>query len=473
MSRTPALAHCALLSAPKKLFTPEHFVAYRSPSSRVGWTSFAAATCAAIASLLSGCQSGAQSDQVARELRMQEDQLYAMEDYLEQYQKLVCKYRAENAALKQQLAENGDAPATSRPSNGSRPTPTGPSIDVPPPANGTTPPTDIDSPDIPPLDTTTSGRANARRAKTRGKVKLTAAQGPEGDSAAEQAIALAPVDKAPVASEVWLHGEVVANELGGGPRILVEVEPLDAKGRATAFNGALSLMLMAPNKEGKTEPVARWDYRPQDVRAALGDDGNGKTIRFHLELPPETPIAEGTELWVRLLQRRGAKLLAHAPIQLHEPSLFSSRSEVGPKNDASSHLGPDPESTAAGKDENPDSGRPHVKETISGGVASVNSEISDGGWTIARPGRPAGVAEAGVAESNDWRATLEPPPSVMASGATAKPKPRIRRPPESTQARNGASARTLKRSPWSPERTPGTPGNESRTATRPTWSATR
>ena len=57
--------------------------------------------------LLAGCQSGAQFDQVARELRMQEDQLYALEDYLEEYQRLVCKYRSENASLKRQLAENG------------------------------------------------------------------------------------------------------------------------------------------------------------------------------------------------------------------------------------------------------------------------------------------------------------------------------------------------------------------------------
>lgn len=46
---------------------------------------------------VAGCQSNAQYDQVARELRMQEDELYAMEDYVAQYQQLVCKYRNENA----------------------------------------------------------------------------------------------------------------------------------------------------------------------------------------------------------------------------------------------------------------------------------------------------------------------------------------------------------------------------------------
>jgi len=51
--------------------------------------------------LLSGCQNGnSQRDLVARELRMQEDKIYAMEDYINEYQQLLCKYRSENAALK-------------------------------------------------------------------------------------------------------------------------------------------------------------------------------------------------------------------------------------------------------------------------------------------------------------------------------------------------------------------------------------
>ena len=52
----------------------------------------AAASCAVFAAVLFvGCQSNGQYDQVARELRMQEDELYALEDYLDQYQKLVCQ----------------------------------------------------------------------------------------------------------------------------------------------------------------------------------------------------------------------------------------------------------------------------------------------------------------------------------------------------------------------------------------------
>ena len=47
---------------------------------------------------------------------------------------------------------------------------------------------------------------------------------------------LEPVDEMTAVSEVWLHGEVVENEADGGPRIVVEVQPLDAKGHAIEFN---------------------------------------------------------------------------------------------------------------------------------------------------------------------------------------------------------------------------------------------
>ena len=54
---------------------------------------------------LVGCKSNGQTDLVEREMRQQEDQIYAMQDYLNNYQQLLCQTRAENESLKQQLAE--------------------------------------------------------------------------------------------------------------------------------------------------------------------------------------------------------------------------------------------------------------------------------------------------------------------------------------------------------------------------------
>jgi hypothetical protein len=404
---------------------------------------------------------------------MQEDELYALEDYLDQYQKLVCKYRAENASLKRQLGENGVAPSPSRPANGTRPAPAGPKIDSPGPTNGTPPPPDVDTPDIPPLEETTSinSASKGRGRKTNSRIKLAGGKIADGKVTHAQAIAFEPVERETV-KEVWLHGEVVANETGGGPRILVQVEPLDAKGRATAFNGPLSLMLMAPAEAGVRVPVARWDYRPQDVRTAVQANGDGKTIQFHLELPPDTPISEGTQMWVRLLKRGGAKLLAHADIKLSEPGLFSSRAQVGRDNGMPSGSSRDAAPMGATADEEGTTANHAGGRSFATRDSAVNSEMIDGGWTIARPGQPAGIPNDVATDSSDWRMSHEPPPTVTASSATAKPKPRVSRPRESRTPRNLAKAKTPTPATWSPDRTGGTP-DRVRTATRPTWSANR
>ena len=43
---------------------------------------------------------------------MQEDQIYSMQDYIHQYQQLVCQYRNENASLKRQLSQGYSAGET-------------------------------------------------------------------------------------------------------------------------------------------------------------------------------------------------------------------------------------------------------------------------------------------------------------------------------------------------------------------------
>jgi len=449
-------------------FFSEYFVAYRPPSTRVAWLPLVAMSCATLGSVLFvGCQSNAQYDQVARELRMQEDELYALEDYLDQYQKLVCKYRAENAALKRQLADDGVTSSMPRPENGARPAPAGPKIEVPAPKNGAPRPPDVDAPDIPPLEETAPGdsASNTRSRKSRGRAKLSGGTITDGMVTRAQAIAFEPFEREQTVKEVWLHGEVVANATGGGPRILVRIQPLDAKGRAIAFQGPLSLMLMAPAEGGVRVPVARWDYRPQDVRAAVQAATDGDTIQFNLELPADTPISKDTQIWVRLLQRGGAKLLEHADIKLEEPGLFSSRSTDGREDAAPAGSGRGAAPMAATADE-------HGATTAQTGQAAIGSEMIDGGWTIARPGRPAGMAKDGEANNSDWRASLEPPPSITVRSPAAKPKPRVSRPREPRSSGNLTKTKTPKSATWMPDRSADAPTGV-RTATRPTWSATR
>lgn len=395
-------------------------MANRSQSTRLAWASSAALSCAAFVALLfAGCQSSGQYDQAARELRMQEDELYALENYLEEYQRLVCKYRTENAALKRQLAANGVEP-----------TPAGPDVDLTPPTNGTPP--EIGVPDVPPLEGASAG---------------------DSDSP----------------SDVWLHGEIVANEEGGGPRMVVEVDPLDAESRGMAFDGALSLMLTAPDDQGGKVNVARWDYRPGEVSAAVDSSSGSETIRFHLELPAETAATDASELWVQLLPRGGGKLLAHTGIDLLQPSLFSSKGNVTP-GDVLTAVGDEDEGPVVAA----------VYEDVSNvetspvDVPPVSGDMYDGGWTIARPGHPAELAKSDEDDGSEWRASLGSPPTATAHSAAARPKPRVSRPREATDTRDMAARKQPKPAGWSPDRLNGSAASSPRTASsRPSWSATR
>jgi hypothetical protein len=114
---------------------------------------------AGVLPFLSGCQSGAQSDLIARELRMQEDKIYAQQDYLDQYQQLICKYRAENIALKRMLADHnpGEAPRHRDPTTGEPASARGRAAPTEAPAIPPLPPTRPSEPadlQIPPLDAT-------------------------------------------------------------------------------------------------------------------------------------------------------------------------------------------------------------------------------------------------------------------------------------------------------------------------------
>jgi hypothetical protein len=423
--------------------------------------------------LVAGCQSNAQYDQAARELRMQEDELYAMEEYLAQYQQLVCKYRTENSALKRQLAANGVAPATRVPAaNGTRTTPTDRSLDVTPPTTDeTTPAPGVEDPSVPPLEQTLQDESGPNGRRMRDRVMPAAAPIAEDGSNAAQALALEAVAEQPVATDVWLRGEVVANEAGGGPRMVVEIEPLDSEGRPADFNGALSLMLTAPNDEGGESSVARWDYRPDDARAAIDTTDGGKTIRLHLELPPDSPAVGATKVWVQLMSRRTGRLLAQSEINFAQPSLFSSKPGGMPSEFAS-----DESPVVAAVHEEPANSENPAEEMTSSPIATVSAEMYDGGWTIAKPWQPAGLPEAGEESNSEWRASLEPPPQAISTSVAARQKPRVSRPREAVIPPLEAAPKSLaKPSPWSPKRASGADSRgPSRTAaTRPTWSATR
>ncbi|HVT27609.1 MAG TPA: hypothetical protein VHE81_06280 [Lacipirellulaceae bacterium] len=432
------------------------------------WLAFALAFVCAV-----GCQSNVDRDLIARDQRLQEDHLYAMQDYLSQYQQLVCRYRAENASLRRQLNEVRAAtlgepapepqPMTPRQPNWPA-SEKGPTIETPTaPGSEKKPatPPQIETPDVPPLKSSTLNNGDRYRAGgTNESVASYDAPGGGGLTATvgrmgvNDSLTSASFRKphAPSSKDVLLSGEVVANDNGGGPRIVVDVDPFNRSVSSVPFRGKVSLMLLSTDSHGAQKKLARWDFGPGDVTSAVDATVNERALRFHVELPAGTKIDGATELWVRLLPSGGGKLLSHVAVDLSRPGHFSSRTDKTSPAEESVVATNYEESTPAPSD--------------------VSASLNEGKWATAEPGKPANLPSQGDDASSGWKATNEPPPGAVASATPVvqvheKQQQQSKAGPTSREA-SRAAAEVAQVPAWAPER----PGGTS-IVSRPTWSPTR
>jgi hypothetical protein len=445
-------------------------------------------------SSVTGCQTNSERDLIARDRRMQEDQIYALQDYIKQYQQLVCRYRSENSSLRRQLSEGTVVePSTSErsvlpPAKTSPPaskapqfqTPIPPGVKEPSPPPPTTP--EMEIPAVPPLKSTSTGDESLHNIA-----------GTDGETPANASaqVVLASYDQqdSTTASpnEVHLHGRVVANDGGGGPRVMVDVVPPTASGGAELFDGKVSLMLLAETANGRKRSLGRWDFSRDDVRAARHSRADETMLRFFVELPARTPVSEPTQLWVRLVPHDGGKFLAHAGIDLTHPGVFSSIVMPLPQESVaavapSDEIGP-PASTEVIVPESPNVERAVTTaayEETSLPSNDAATSLNQSSWSVAQPGKPANLPADATDPSGrgGWRMSSEPPPIVAESRAVAS-TPSAAQPPvikslptrgDDAPAAAAADTPPAKRPSWSAERS----GNHStRTATIRSWSSNR
>ena len=285
-----------------------------------------------------------QQDLIARELRMQEDQLYAMEDYISQYQQLVCKYRSENAALRRQVAGDyyeGDVdelprPASERPAKRSSDAGrhSGPrklrrrSVEASEAhSNSRCPTSHRSKAQLRPKTNTRSPRPRYDESEV-GRSRATATsrrlQWPWKNPRRDRIIGSGPIDR----NEVWLRGEVVANDTGGGPRLMVDVTPLDTSGNGAPFDGTLSLMLLEHGEDDDhAEPSSMGFQRRTTSERPPNRRPASMRCGFILELPADTPTTIAPKFGSACCRATGRKLLAHAEIDLRQPGDFASQTK--------------------------------------------------------------------------------------------------------------------------------------------------
>jgi hypothetical protein len=326
-------------------------------------------------------------------------------------------------------------------------------------------PSDIELPDVPPLEGTSSGGAdsNFESIYRGGEAALAAGTFADDSPGATPAVATEAI-RAEAVRDVWLHGEVVENDSGGGPRLVVYVEPRDAHGNTTAFDGSLSLMLLVPG-DGRRESLARWDFTPEDVESARAS-ADDSTISFHLELAANATIPQSSQIWVRLLPRGSDKVLAFADIDLLEPGSFSSFPQEPAQNETVP-IDRDRRGQSIAVDS-------ESEEPLSPSHYAVHTRLNDAGWSTARPGEPATLdleAETGA----EWRASSEPMPVAVAHSTPVPTQRLLSRPASRSTRPKVQPVRPRTSIAWSPDRSreAATAGSTAARPDRPRWSATR
>jgi hypothetical protein len=429
-----------------------------------------------------GCRSSGQTDLVEREMRQQEDQIYALQDYLNNYQQLLCESRAENESLKQQLATGQPTETTPLPqrepsksrlkSPAQTPIPpsrkeNGPRLDQPEPPPSAPKP-EMGDPEVPPLrDTSAADRRGSRDSdppsnlppnRTENVVQPASYEVPVDEPAVRTPLAAdAPTVTDEESShaqattdppqQVVLQGQVVTDgEDNQSPHLLVDVKPQLASGQPVDFRGSLSLMVMDPNGARAKANLARWDFTADDLDQAILKTVDGPLLEFPLQLPPTVPTDRPLELWVRLLPENGGKVLAHATVDLSRANQFCSAipSEM-----------PIIERAVQIVD-----GRPSP--------SSPQFAVHETGWQVARPDQPTDHSPRQGGSTSGWHTATQvvpmiesvatrPNPPIMSS-TSAEP---IHSPPPACKVAEHQAPE------WSPERA----GDAK--AAEPAWSPTR
>jgi hypothetical protein len=268
-----------------------------------------------------GCKSDLSQQLLERELRYQEDQIYQLQDELQEKCARVDMLDGENASLRRQLGVSpGDA--VSRPRAGS-PRPSSGPIAVPPaiqipeairtpsPADIPLAPPALDN--IPPLPVKPSASP--------APAPLALPEPIEGAAAPEPAPVAVPVsyaeqasDGRPVRLAVNLAASVRLDDDGDGVSdgIAITVEPRDASEKLVPAPGAVTIT--AFDVVDPTTPLASWTLPTEQAAAHFRPTTRLRGLHFPLRWTGVPPTGDHVRVVVRITGAEGAVLETDATI---------------------------------------------------------------------------------------------------------------------------------------------------------------
>jgi hypothetical protein len=249
-----------------------------------------------------GCRSDANRELLEREMRDQEDQVYALQDQCNRLHAQLEACQRDNSALK-----GGAVPAMpAAPGLGREATP--PSVAPPPPADIPIPKIDLGTPESPPPPppskkpeegpTPQARRGSARPASLNSE--------PAG-----------PVER--IAINRLMTG---GHSFSGKPAddgVLVVFAARDSSGRATQAPGDISIVVIDPEAPGPAARIARWDFLAPEAAAHYHQGPLVDAFHFELLWPKRPPEHGDLKLFVRLTSADGRRFEDSQPIHVRLP----------------------------------------------------------------------------------------------------------------------------------------------------------
>jgi len=275
--------------------------------------------------LIAGCRSTGDMDLIQRELRLQEDRIYELEDYIEQYQHMLEACEREKQRLERELGDDGRKPPAAETVPPDAPAEGGIDIEMPgapdvefgteftPGAPAADLPGTTGKPDEKPAPSVPQQR---RRPESE---QPSTAPGPVLPEPGELPLPGADVKEGEVSKLVFVPSLTGVWRDGDRTGLLALVEPQSVDGEIVLPAGEFSLMAVDPNGGGVQAPLGRWDFSAGQARTMWHRSEDGEGLYFELDWPGEPPQAESLRLYVRVLQADQAKVLGETEISTSDP----------------------------------------------------------------------------------------------------------------------------------------------------------
>ncbi len=281
-----------------------------------------------------GCRSN-NSDRayLYQELREQEDEIYALEDLIDQYEAKVASCRRANQALRREGSEGqGEGNSSSSVPGTFQP----PRIDFVPPSDSDTDAPAYEPPDEPlseppgtlPLETPEYEMPDVPDVPRTDDSEIRQSSyhehGPREDAPRRGASRLRFTQDEEEITDYRLDHITLNRQLTGAHNrdghpgdegVYIVIEPRNAADQVIDVPGKLTIVVMDPAKRGPDARIARWDYTMEEAADTFRKSLFGRGMHLELPWPAEPPQGRELSLFVRMATADGRRLIAEKRIQ--------------------------------------------------------------------------------------------------------------------------------------------------------------